>query len=97
MPYTVNAKRSAQKAIRAIPRKRFRKRIEDAIEALADNPRPDGVKKLSGMPPGVVLWRIAEGNFRIVYAIDDDELVVLVVLVAQREGVYDLLKRMGMS
>lgn len=42
-----------------------------------------------------MLWRIKEGAFRIVYEIRDEDLIVLVVLVAQREGVYDLLKRLG--
>lgn len=99
MAYTVNTKRSAQKAIRAIPQKKLRERVEDAVETLADDPRPDGAKKLSGTPAklGTVLWRIEEGAFRVVYTIDDNELAVLVVLVAQREGVYDLLKRMGMG
>ncbi len=103
MAYTVNIKRSAEKAVRAIPQKKLRERVEDAIEALAEDPRPDGVKKLASpgrgaqASPGVDLYRIAEGSFRIVYTVNDDELVVLVVLVAQREGVYELLKRMGMG
>ncbi len=38
--------------------------------------------------------RVREGPYRIVYEVRDEELVVLVVLVAQREGVYDALRRM---
>jgi mRNA interferase RelE/StbE len=68
--------------------------VEDTIEALAEDPRPEGAGKLAGTPKGTVLWRIKEGAFRIVYEIRDEELIVLVVLVAQREGVYDLLKRL---
>jgi len=93
--YAVNTKRSARKAIRAIPQRKIRERIEDAIEALAADPRPEGSEKLAGTPKGTVLWRIKEGAFRIVYEIRDEELVVLVVLVAQRESVYDLLRRLG--
>ena len=92
--YTVTTKRSAQKAVRAIPQKKLRKRVEDAIEALAADPRPAGAEKLSGTPKGTVLWHIKEGAFRIVYEVRDEELIVLVVLVAQREGVYDLLRRL---
>lgn len=73
----------------------MRGRVEDAIEALAADPRPEGAEKLTGTPKGTVLWRIREGAFRIVYEIRDEELVVLIVLVAQREGVYDLLRRLG--
>jgi len=68
--------------------------VEDAIEALAADPRPAGAEKLSGTPRGTVLWRIKEGAFRVVYEVRDGELVVLVVLVAQREGVYELLRRL---
>jgi len=93
--YTINTKRSARKAIRAIPQRKLRGRVEDAIEALATDPRPKGAEKLAGTPKGMVLWRIKEGAFRIVYEVRDEELIVLVVLVAQREGVYDLLKRLG--
>ena len=95
MAYAVNTKRSARKAIRAIPQRKIRERIEDAIEALAADPRPEESEKLAGTPKGTVLWRIKEGAFRIVYEIRDEELVVLVVLVAQRESVYDLLRRLG--
>jgi mRNA interferase RelE/StbE len=86
--YTVETKRSAQKAVRAIPQKKLRQRVEDAIEALGEDPRPEGARKLSGTPKGTVLWRIVEGSIRIVYEVRDEELVVLVVLVGQREGVY---------
>lgn len=94
MAYTVKIKRSARKDMRAIPQKKVLKRVEDAIESLADDPRPEGAKKLSGTPKGTVLWRIEQRPFRIVYEVQDEELVVLVVLVAQREGVYEMVKRM---
>lgn len=92
MAYAVETKRSVRKAIRVIPQKKLRRRVEDTIEALAEDRRPEGSEKLS--PKHTELWRVKEGAFRIVYEIRDDELVVLVVLVTQREGVYDLLKRM---
>lgn len=72
-----------RKAIRAIPQKKLRRRVEDAIEGLADDPRPVGSEKLSGTPKGTALWRIKEGAFRIVYEVRDDEMVILVLLVVQ--------------
>ena len=60
-------------------------RIASAIDALANDPRPPSVKKLQGDEN---LWRIRVGAYRIVYEIHDDRLIVLVVRVADRKGVY---------
>ena len=92
--YAVSIKRSARKAIDRIPQRKLRERVEDAIEALGEDPRPDGAKKLGGTDAGTALWRVKAGAFRVVYEVREEELVVLVVLVAQREGVYELLKRL---
>lgn len=62
-----------------------RARIFAAIEALADDPRPDGVRKLQGVED---IYRIRVGNYRVIYFIDDGELVVEVVRVAHRQGAY---------
>ena len=59
-------------------------RILTRIEALADNPRPPGCEKLSGLPR----YRIRQGLYRIVYEIQDDVLLVLVVKVGHRRDVY---------
>lgn len=95
MAYTVSTKRSAAKAIDKIPQRKARERVEDAIENLADEPRPPHSKQLKGKHS--VYRRIdvggVGGEYRIIYQIRDDELVV--VIVAQREGVYELLKRLG--
>ena len=61
------------------------RRLDPAILALADNPRPPGCLKLSGADS---LWRIRVGDYRIVYSIHDDRLLVLVVRVAHRKDVY---------
>jgi mRNA interferase RelE/StbE len=92
MAYTVRVKAKAKKSIRAIPQPKLRQRVRDAIDGLAKDPRPEGSEKLEGAPKNIVLWRIRRGDLRIVYEIRDEELVVLVVLVAQREGVYKMLK-----
>ncbi len=59
-------------------------RIAAAIEALADEPRPHGVVKLAGRDD----FRIRVGDYRIVYAVDDAERVVLVARIAHRRDVY---------
>ena len=61
------------------------KRIIKAILKLEQDPRPLGVKKLSGEDE---LYRIRVGDYRIVYQIRDNELTVLVVRVAHRREVY---------
>ncbi|MDR1377455.1 MAG: type II toxin-antitoxin system RelE/ParE family toxin [Synergistaceae bacterium] len=59
-------------------------RIIKATEKLTDNPHPHGCKKLKGMET----WRIRVDNYRVVYEIHDDVLIVLVVRVAHRREVY---------
>jgi mRNA interferase RelE/StbE len=62
----------------------LRRRIMQAIDKLADNPRPAGCKKLKGWDA----YRIRVGDYRVVYEIRDDVLIVLVVRVAHRREAY---------
>ncbi len=62
-------------------------RIDQAIQALRQNPRPRGAKRLQGSH-NPALYRVRVGDFRIVYEIRDEELVVLVIRVGPRSGVY---------
>jgi mRNA interferase RelE/StbE len=82
--YSVFIKPSAVKEIEALSRKKERQQIMHRIGQLADNPRPPGCQKLSGYDR----YRIRQGNYRIVYGIEDEELVVYVVRVAHRKDVY---------
>ena len=82
--YRVSIKRSAVKEIEAIPQKKERQRIIRRIGQLADNPRPPGSRKLSGHDR----YRIRQGVYRIVYGVDDVEVVVVVVKVGHRKDVY---------
>ncbi len=96
MAYTVNTKRSARKAIDKIPQRKARLRVEDAVEGLAEDPRPPKSKQLRGK---YAIYRCIDvgavgGEYRIIYEVRDDELVVVVVIVGQREGVYEFLKRL---
>lgn len=63
----------------------IQRRLDPAILALAQNPRPPGCVKLSGEES---LWRIRVGDYRIVYQIQDAALLVLVVKVGHRREVY---------
>lgn len=95
--YALAYKSSAKKAVRKIPQPRARERVENAIEDLAEEPRPPNSKQLQGKHS--VYRRIdvggVGGEYRVIYEVRDTELVVLVVVVGQREGVYDILKRLG--
>lgn len=82
--YKVSIKRSAVKEIEAIPLKKERQRIISRIGQLANDPRPPDSKKLSGHDK----YRIRQGSYRIVYSIEDNELVVVVVKVGHRKDVY---------
>ncbi len=62
-----------------------RLRIQGAIELLAEHPRPQGAKKLVG---GDGEWRVRTGDYRIVYEVHDDVLLVLVVAVGHRRDIY---------
>ena len=81
--YRLVIRKSVSKDIRGIPKKDVL-RILAAIKALADDPRPPGTKKLSAQER----YRLKQGNYRILYEIEDDRLVVCVVRVGDRRDVY---------
>ncbi len=82
--YSVVIKRSAEKELRAIPLSDL-KRVIDRIRGLAQQPRPSGCEKLSGESER---YRIRQGDYRIVYGIDDAALRVDVVKVGHRREVH---------
>ena len=81
--YKILIKRSAAKELEAVPL-RDRRRLVTRIEALAANPRPAGAQKLSGEDK----YRIRQGDYRILYEIVDEDLIVTVVRVGHRRDVY---------
>jgi len=81
--YSLFVKPSAAKEIEALP-KADRQKIVQRIQSLAENPRPLGHEKLSGDDK----YRIRQGNYRILYTINDGELIVTVVRVGHRREVY---------
>lgn len=84
MPYAISYVPSAAKAIRRLDKPTAR-RLLNAIGALAGNPRPSGCIQLKG---GSGEFRIRVGDYRVVYDIQDAELVVLVLRLRHRREVY---------
>ncbi|HLR96712.1 MAG TPA: type II toxin-antitoxin system RelE/ParE family toxin [Jiangellaceae bacterium] len=83
MTYRVEIERQAAKGLRRIDAKQ-RRRIEDRIQALANDPRPTGAIKLTGVDG----YRIRVGDYRVVYTISDQTVTVTVVRVGHRKSIY---------
>ena len=84
MTYEIQFSKSASKQIKKLPSE-IQERIQVKVDSLAIEPRPDGVKKLKGRENG---YRIRVGDYRIIYDIVDDILLVTVVEVGHRSSVY---------
>lgn len=82
--YRIELSRGAEKALAALPGE-ARRRIASKIDALAENPRPPGTKKLTGEDD---LYRVRVGDYRVVYEIRDRVLIVLVLNIGHRREVY---------
>lgn len=85
MSYTVELTPAARRTLRKLAPP-VQRRIAARIDAQAENPRPDGVVKLTAVEPP--LYRVREGDWRIVYRIEDNLLFVVVVRVGHRSEVY---------
>lgn len=83
MPYQIVIERTARKNIEKIS-KEERVLIIQAIVELGEEPRPIGCKKLKGR----AAWRIRVGDYRVIYEIEDDVLVVTVITAGHRRDVY---------
>lgn len=82
--YRVDLTRSAEKDLRRIDRSGVAS-VYQALERLGDDPRPHGSKKLVAADR---TYRIRVGDYRIVYEIEDEALVILVIRVAHRREAY---------
>ena len=91
MAYRILFEDGALRELRRLP-KDIQRRVVAKAEALERDPRPSGCKKLRGMED---LFRVRVGDYRIVYRIEDDVLVVLVLSVGDRADVYERLRRKG--
>ncbi len=84
MSYKISIVRSALKSLQKIE-KRTQKRIEKKIDTLSSNPIPADSKKLKGKRD---LFRIRVGDYRIVYSVQNKELIVLIIKIGHRREVY---------
>jgi mRNA interferase RelE/StbE len=84
MSYEIIFKPAAEKSFSKLP-KDLQLKIVNAIELLSSNPRPQGVKKLKSL---LNLYRIRVGDYRVIYSIDEDVLIVSVIKIAHRREVY---------
>ncbi len=82
--YRITFKRSALKELADIP-KPFNQNIATSIDKLAENPRPDGVKKLKGEYNA---YRIRVGDYRIIYTLEDVIKIVEIQRIRHRKDAY---------
>jgi mRNA interferase RelE/StbE len=73
------------KELEAVTRKKDRQRLVSRIQSLSHDPRPAGCEKLAGSAPR---YRLRQGPYRIVYAIDDGGSIVDVIKIGHRRDVY---------
>lgn len=84
MAYSILLAPPAERQLRSFA-PAIQKRLVKRMKTLQHDPRPQGVKKLAGEDH---LYRIREGDYRIIYTIHADELIVLVVKIGDRKEVY---------
>ena len=88
MAYRLEFKPAALRDLKRLP-KPTNRRLAKSIEALAEEPRPRGVKKLQGKAERV-FYRLRVGDYRVIYQVHDDVVLVLIVRVAGRKEIYRL-------
>ena len=82
--YRIELRPAAVRALRKLD-PQARRRVQGAIALLAQDPRPPGARALQGRPG----LRVRVGDYRIIYTIADDVLLVVVVRLGHRRDVYD--------
>ncbi len=82
--YSIVFKKSAEKDLDKIPNLYYNA-IISKIKQLANNPHPNGCKKLVGRDD---LWRVRAGDYRIIYCIKDEILIIEVINIGHRKDVY---------
>lgn len=84
MSYRIIIPKLVQKQLNNLLQKE-RERILEAIKNLVNIPRPNGVKKLKGYEQN---YRIRVGNYRVIYQIKDQEMIVLILSAVHRKDAY---------
>lgn len=85
MPYTVEVQKRAEKFLRSLKDAALYRRLRTAIDSLASDPRGTGSVKLAGSHD---IFRQRVGDYRILYQVSDDILLVLVIEIGHRREVY---------
>jgi mRNA interferase RelE/StbE len=81
--YDIEIRRNARKALDKL-QIQDRQRVISALLDLEQNPRPVGIEKIKGTG----LWRIREGDYRLVYYINDEEKKIVIVRIGHRRDIY---------
>lgn len=82
--YEVKFKKSAFKELQRLPHKEIKK-VARLIGTLSVQPRPQSCKKLKGY---LNLWRVRSGNYRVIYSIEDQILIVEILEIVDRKNAY---------
>lgn len=82
--YRVEFTKKAAKELERLPEK-VQRQIAPVVDGLANEPRPAGCEKLAGEDD---LWRVRSGDYRLIYTVRDDLVIVTVVRIAHRKDVY---------
>ena len=81
--YKIKLRRKAQRSLNKLPKDDFDAVLE-SVRGLANTPRPKGVEKIKSAG----LWRIRQGDYRIVYSIDDNQKIVTILRIGHRREIY---------
>ena len=92
MAFSVDIRPNAQDFIKQ-QRSKHQRQIRKKIETLRDEPRPPNATRLRGEEG---FWRVRTGDFRIVYTVEDEKLLVVVVIAGNRKDIYGKLRRAGL-
>jgi len=81
--HKIELRRRAQRALDRLPENDFNA-VSGTLQGLANTPRPKGVEKIKSAG----LWRVRQGDYRIVYSIDDDQKIVTILRIGHRREIY---------
>ncbi len=81
--HKIELRRKAQRALDRLPKNDFNT-VLGTVKDLAKTPRPKGVEKIKSAG----LWRVRQGDYRIVYSIDDDKKIVTILRIGHRREIY---------
>jgi mRNA interferase RelE/StbE len=81
--YRIELRRKVQRSLDKLPKHDF-DAVLDTVKDLTNSPRPKGVEKIKSAG----LWRVRQGDYRIVYSIDDKQQIITIVRIGHRREVY---------